>query len=263
MSEENKKDTMRQGDNYEEESEESPKPKKQKVEVLSSSSKPQIPVKLLAIIGGAIVLILAGYFAYGYFVGDKEEEAPPEEESFVDDFEEELIFDFAYTEEEWAQLREAGFSDADIVQYEENQADPVQLIEDATKAIDQQIKDRYAELKEEARIKGSPEYNALLDKTWLGMEPKTIKGDAEGSYDTYFVKENVSYVKMGVRGHQPILRLKSHDYGTMFHMTDHSTYMKLRDSGNIVIMFNVTNVNEQLIVSNIQTEIVDSIPTIE
>lgn len=259
------RDNMKQGEEYEEEG--SPTPKQgNKVEVLSSSARPEIPVKLLAIVGGAIVALVLIYFAYNHFLGGEDEEALEEDfegELIEDEFEDELIFEFAYTEEEWAMLREAGFSDSEIVQYESNQTEPGFLVEQSKEAMEKQVRDMYAELKKDAIQKGSDGFKNLLNNTWLGLDPKTIKGSHEETYDTYIMKENVSYTKIGVRGHQPLLKLKSHEFGTLYHMADPLTYMELRESGNIVIEYMVYNINGLLVVDEIRTEIVDSIPTIE
>ena len=101
-------------------------------------------------------------------------------------------------------LLDAGYTTDEIDTFEMNFEDAYTKVAEYEEHKKSIIYENFPELKEEAMEKGSEEYNKILNKTYLGLKPFTLKADKEGStfLVSSLVKETVPYEKMGSRGHQ-------------------------------------------------------------
>ena len=102
----------------------------------------------------------------------------------------------------------------------------------------------------------SPEYQALLNNTWLGQQalaiPQYEEGVSEGIiyYDTYTL--NADYEKVPAHGHNLLLKVYLEDGSYAFMECPLLRYMQLPDSGNIVVSYQTASIDGATIVSNMK-----------
>lgn len=131
----------------------------------------------------------------------------------------------------------------------------------ATELVKQARKDREAAQKEAldaVRDTASPEYQALLNKTWLGGDSLDLSGvQVDSIYNTAQRTENVDYEKCGAQGTQLFLKLQL-DNGTSAFMTVTPVrYLELAESGNIVVSIEQVEYGETTVIISIQEVRVD------
>ena len=105
--------------------------------------------------------------------------------------------------------------------------------------VEQAKKDREAAQREALKVvsdTASPEYQNLLNMTWLGGEPLDLTGvDPNIVYNTETWTENVDYEKCGAQGTQLFIKLYLDDGTAAFMAVTPGRYVELADSGNIVV----------------------------
>ena len=105
--------------------------------------------------------------------------------------------------------------------------------------VEQAKKDREAAQREalkEVSDTASPEYQNLLNKTWLGGDPIDLTGvDPNIVYNTETWTENVDYEKCGAQGTQLFIKLYLDNGTAAFMSVTPGRYVELADSGNIVV----------------------------
>lgn len=105
--------------------------------------------------------------------------------------------------------------------------------------VEQAKKDREAAQREalkEVSDTASPEYQNLLNKTWLGGDPIDLSGvDPNIVYNTETWTENVDYEKCGAQGTQLFIKLYLDNGTVAFMSVTPGRYVELADSGNIVV----------------------------
>lgn len=105
--------------------------------------------------------------------------------------------------------------------------------------VEQAKKDREAAQREalkEVSDTASPEYQNLLNKTWLGGDPIDLSGvDPNIVYNTETWTENVDYEKCGAQGTQLFIKLYLDNGTAAFMSVTPGRYVELADSGNIVV----------------------------
>lgn len=86
------------------------------------------------------------------------------------------------------------------------------------------------------RDTASPEYQELLNKTWLGGTPINMDAiDPNVIYNNTSETQNVDFEKCGAQGTQLFLKLYLDDSTTAFMTVTPNRWKELGDSGNIVV----------------------------
>lgn len=155
---------------------------------------------------------------------------------------------FSYTDEEKQQLRAWGYTGDEIEKKQSEEVPASELIAQSKKA------------QEEARATlsnpESPEYQALLNNTWLGQQaitlPEYVEGVTEGSihYDTHVL--NADYDKVPAHGQNLFLKVHLNSSSYVFMECPLLRYMQLPDSGNIVVQYQTATINGVTIVHSMQ-----------
>lgn len=105
--------------------------------------------------------------------------------------------------------------------------------------VEQAKKDRESAQREALKAvsdTASPEYQALLNKTWLGGDPIDLSGvDPNIVYNTETWTENVDYEKCGAQGTQLFVKLYLNNGTSAFMTVTPGRYVELADSGNMVV----------------------------
>lgn len=206
----------------------------------------------LIVCGGAAVIALAiVLFTLFYKPGDPVEDPitdPTQGESILgdDDYWEQFEDVFSYTDEERANLRAWGYTGTEIEENESNSVPAEDLIEQSRQA------------QEEARATlsnpESPEYQALLNNTWLGQDSITLPQYEEGvteaqlNYET--VTLNADYEKIPAHGHNLFLKVYLDGTNYAFMECPLLRYIQLPDAGNIVVQYTQIKVGDETIISN-------------
>lgn len=127
--------------------------------------------------------------------------------------------------------------------------------------VEQAKKDRESAQREALKAvsnTASPEYQALLNKTWLGGDPIDLSGvDPNIVYNTETWTENVDYEKCGAQGTQLFVKLYL-DNGTSAFMTiTPGRYVELADSGNMVVNIEALTSDTLRIITKVEEVRVD------
>lgn len=127
--------------------------------------------------------------------------------------------------------------------------------------VEQAKKDRESAQREALKAvsnTASPEYQTLLNKTWLGGDPIDLSGvDPNIVYNTETWTENVDYEKCGAQGTQLFVKLYL-DNGTSAFMTvTPGRYVELADSGNMVVNIEALTSDTLCIITKVEEVRVD------
>ena len=102
----------------------------------------------------------------------------------------------------------------------------------------------------------SPEYQALLNNTWLGQQELSLPGYEEGVtegaiyYDT--VTLNADYDKVPAHGHNLFLKVYLDDGSYAFMECSLLRWTQLADSGNIVVTYQTASLNGATIITDMK-----------
>lgn len=168
------------------------------------------------------------------------------DDSYWDQFDEPGVF--SYTEEEKQQLRAWGYTGDEIEAHELDGTEASELISAA--------KQEQEEARATLSNPESPEYQALLNNTWLGQQALTIPGYEEGVtegaiyYDT--VTLNADYDKVPAHGHNLFLKVYLDDGSYAFMECPLLRYTQLADSGNIVVTYQTASLNGVTIITGMK-----------
>lgn len=142
---------------------------------------------------------------------------------------------FEYDAAQVAELRRYGYTGDEIEEFESNQMDYNFAIENAQLEMDNLLKDRYLELREEAITNGSDTYKKLVGDTWLQGVPREVSYGPDAGCMLNEKTLNVDYVKLPARGDQLWLKLTLPDGTINFMLIDPIRYSSLASKGNIVV----------------------------
>lgn len=231
---------MKQGQTYEDSTQED-------IEEVSTKSPRKSKLVLFGIAGAVVVIIV---FAVIWSFIPKQE---PIDEPIIDDpaIEQEVEFTFEYLPEEIADMRAYGYTADEIEQAKEIQKPADVMIEEAKAAMEAKQKEVMDKLMDAA----TPEYKQLMAMTWLGGKDIKITALPEEEAENYSVsttKDNVDYVKVPAKGNQLFIRLSLQDGTYAFMTVLPSRWVTLKDSGNIVIEYEVADYNGTPVITNIQ-----------
>lgn len=220
----------------------------------SSKKKRFIPIIILVVFVLLVIAVIAAIrIGKSVTESEAEQEMPTETEGVVvgdDDywsqFEDPDVF--AYTDEEKQQLRAWGYTGDEI---EANEAEGVEASELIAAAKQEQ---------EEARATlsnpESPEYQALLNNTWLGQQALNIpayeEGVTEGAiyYNSYTL--NADYEKIPAHGYNLFLKVYLEDGSYAFMECPLLRYTQLADSGNIVVTYQTATLDGITVITDMQ-----------
>ena len=101
----------------------------------------------------------------------------------------------------------------------------------------------------------SPEYQRLLNLTWLGQNPVTLPSysdDLANSMVYTTLVLNADFEKIPAHGHSLFLKVYLEDGSYVFMECPVTRYMQLPDNGNIVVQYDVTTINGVDIISGMR-----------
>jgi len=241
---------LKQGDTYEDGEEE--------VTELEDPPKKSKLWLVLGIVGAFIAVVLIIIFALKFKDGADDPDVPEDPDIIVgsegdigvvdESYWDTITPAFSYTDEEKASLRAWGYTGDEIEEHEDLETPASDLVAQSKEA------------QEEARAAlsnpESPEYQELLNKTWIGQEelslPEYQQGVTEGSiaYNTFTY--NADYEKIPAHGHNLFLKVYLEDGTYVFMECPVLRYMQLPDSGNIVIQYNTATIDGAVIVNGVK-----------
>lgn len=144
-----------------------------------------------------------------------------------------------YSFDETEALRAAGYTGYEIEQFEAEARDYNELIAEAEAARQAWIDEAVAPLYDTA----SDEYKNSVRNTWLGLPERTDVEDFTETGSYYEETKNLDYEKVEPRGQQLFVKVYLDDssHETYFFVNvEPSDYLKLNDSGNVVVTYKYT-----------------------
>ncbi len=127
--------------------------------------------------------------------------------------------------------------------------------------VEQAKKDRESAQREALKAvsdTASPEYQALLSKTWLGGDPIDLSGvDPNIVYNTETWTENVDYEKCGAQGTQLFVKLYLNNGTSAFMTVTPGRYVELSDSGNMVVNIEALTSDTLCVITKVEEVRVD------
>lgn len=160
----------------------------------------------------------------------------------------------SYSKKEVEALRLWGYT-ADEIEISSRDGIPAKTLVDQAK-FDRQLAQK--EALDAVRDTASPEYQELLNKTWLGGAPLNLDAvDPNVIYNNTSRKMNVDYEKCGAQGSQLFLKLYLDDGTAAFMTVTPNRWKELNDSGNIVVEVTWREAGELRIVTDVHEVRVD------
>lgn len=160
----------------------------------------------------------------------------------------------SYSKKEVEALRLWGYT-ADEIEISSRDGIPAKTLVDQAK-FDRQLAQK--EALDAVRDTASPEYQELLNKTWLGGAPLNLDAvDPNVIYNNTSRKMNVDYEKCGAQGSQLFLKLYLDDGTAAFMAVTPNRWKELNDSGNIVVEVTWREAGELRIVTDVHEVRVD------
>lgn len=239
---------LKQGTQYNDDMEPTPTDTPAPVEETGSKKTPKA-----LIVVAIVVLFIMGVFAISKVSGRTESPAvsdvvdpttPVDEDAYWDAFEEPED-SFSYSQEEIESLRAWGYTGDEIEAKELEEVPAASLIAASKKAQEEKLKT--------LGDVTSPEYQELLNSTWLGQEPMALPAYVEGVSEnelsfatrTY----NADYVKVPAHGRTLFLKVFLEDGSYTFMECDLLRYIQLPDSGNIVVTYSEITLGDVVVIS--------------
>lgn len=146
---------------------------------------------------------------------------------------------FHYTVDELAELRVNGYT-ADEAEYYESLEIPVaSLIADAQQKRKELLESEMAPYIDAT----SDEFKELSADTWVGQPEFELNGDTS-TYRYYSEVWNMDYKKLPARGKQLFIKLILSEQEVFFMAVTPEQYLRLENSGNIVVDVKYTQVSE-------------------
>lgn len=166
-----------------------------------------------------------------------------------------------YSETDMQSLRAAGYTGDQITQFSQSGKPVDELLVAAKVERDKFLQDRYKELDTQARINESSDaYKELKKFTWLGGDPKTLVEDVKGNYMTDNITYNATYIKIPLRSNQCLVKVTldaDKGFQPVFLNLHPDRYAKLKDSGSIVVNFDVVTYNGDKYIDNIKEVLIN------
>lgn len=178
------------------------------------------------------------------------------QEGILDDTDDTHLEESGFTDTDKSSLRGAGYTGTEIEQFEKDGELVDDLLLRAKVEKDRFLQSRYKELDAEARkTEASDAYKELRDYTWLCGDPQEITYDETESYSTDIETYNARYEKIPLRGNACLIKLyldEDKGYSPVFYNIHPERYAQLKDSGNMVINFDVVTYNGSKYICNIE-----------
>lgn len=242
---------MKQGENYEE----------QEVNVESTVKKDNRKI-VIAVAALLVVVGVVSSIAVTTKIKAKEKreqeiaESVAQEEEELDAYWESVAADMTdptveeVSEDTIKELRKWGYTGDEIEQALKEDADTDAMIADAKKLRQ--------EAAQEAMIEASPEYQNLLNSTWLGGEEIQLSSGMNVVNNVSEHKEVVDYVKcLPARGCQLFIKVTLDDGHSAFMYVTPERWNKLANSGNMVVSVSTIDYGGALIVTNLSEVLVE------
>lgn len=160
----------------------------------------------------------------------------------------------SYSKKEVEALRLWGYT-ADEIEISSRDGIPAKTLVNQAK-FDRQLAQK--EALDAVRDTASPEYQELLNKTWLGGAPLNLDSvDPNVIYNNTSKKLNVDYEKCGAQGSQLFLKLYLDDGTAAFMTVTPNRWKELAETGNIVVEVTWREAGDLRIVTDVHEVRVD------
>lgn len=231
---------LKQGSQYDDTTEPATAP----IEPAPTEEKPAKKKKKSSvyIVGAVVIIFIVLALVYSKMTGGLGSNpastdiiAPTPEDSDADYWAnfDETVSTFTYTDEEKASLRAWGYTGEEIEANEASAVSAAALIEESKKAQEDAAK--------AISDASSPEYQALLNNTWLGQDTIPLPAYEEGTTENSVIYTtrtyNADYDRVPAHGRTVFLKVYLQDGTYTFMECDPIRYMQLPDSGNIVVSY--------------------------
>lgn len=239
-----------QGKTYEPEGGKEPEPEVRIEEPKKASHK----VIIFGIVGVLVVILIA--ISVLSLTGKKPAEETKTDDVEVGDSDYWAQYDVSknYSEADKELLRSWGYTGDEIESNEQKQTPVDQLVEESKKEQEA--------TREKLSNPSSPEYQKLLNDTWLGQSPINLppyKKDVTESELTYITHTyNADYEKIPPHGHNLFLKVYLPDHSYTFMPCEITRFMQLGDAGNIVVNYTEVSYGKITIIENMKEVQIDA-----
>lgn len=201
------------------------------------------------LVGGIIVIcIIIGGVVISNTMASKKAETEAgidDVPDFLQELENEQAL-FEYTAQDVELLRSYGYTGDEIEQFENDGIFVEQKVDEAKTLIE----DRFNKEVKPYMEPGTEEFNKLLEFTWLGGKEFSPQED-QSKWGYFNYELNADYDKVPARGHQLFLKIELGNGEPAFINVTPELYYSLKDSGNIVVSIDYTDVGTQKLITNI------------
>ncbi len=158
---------------------------------------------------------------------------------------------FVYTAEEKELLRAWGYT-GDEIESEQLKSTPAEDLVEASKKAQEEAREALANPE-------SPEYQALLNQTWLGELPVDVPvyNPETSEVGTTTLTLNADFEKMPAHGSNLFLRVELEDGSHHFMEVSPYRYSQLPDSGNIVVTYDYLLLDGKHFINNMREKQVE------
>lgn len=158
---------------------------------------------------------------------------------------------FNYTAEEKATLRAWGYTGTEIEEYQMAEVPVAELVEASRQAQE--------EMRATLANPESPEYQRLLNQTWLGEKATTPPNFVvnQTQYSSTTVTLNADYEKVPVHGTNLFIKVELADGTHHWMECSPFRYGDLADSGNIVVTYDLITFDGVQYITNMREKVVE------
>lgn len=146
---------------------------------------------------------------------------------------------FKYSRDEVEELRLAGYTGYEIEEFELNRESADIKVKEAEEARKKKYDEEILPYFDEA----SDAYKSLVNSTWLSQESFEVDSDVS-TYQNGTTVFNLDYEKAGCYGKQCWLKVYLNEESTFFIFVTPKRYTELKNSGNIVLSLEFTNIGD-------------------
>lgn len=198
------------------------------------------PKILISVSAVVIVFALVCVLVYTMNKNEARKQEAEEESRLAEIMNEETTESvFRYSRDEVEELRLAGYTGYEIEEFELNGESVDIKVKEAEEARKKKYDEEILPYFDEA----SDAYKSLVNSTWLSQESFEVDSDVS-TYQNGTTVLNLDYEKAGCYGKQCWLKVYLNEESTFFIFVTPKRYTELKDSGNIVLSLEFTNIGD-------------------
>ena len=201
----------------------------------------RINPKILILVSAAVIVFaLVCVLVYTMNKNEARKQEAEEESRLAEIMNEETTESvFRYSRDEVEELRLAGYTGYEIEEFELNGESVDIKVKEAEEARKKKYDEEILPYFDEA----SDAYKSLVNSTWLSQESFEVDSDVS-TYQNGTTVLNLDYEKAGCYGKQCWLKVYLNEESTFFIFVTPKRYTELKDSGNIVLSLEFTNIGD-------------------